>query len=446
MQNPQTQEQIQIINELEQFIFGKIRHSFTSPVRFHESIRMAPEEKLKNAIYSLHDEGLFKESEEAKNKRLCKDTVKAFFADKDGNDLVEKLDFEYLPTHYHEIIQGIRSYHDAVEAINLDKAENLYSTLLRSYSQHFDCYNLKNLPDILQTPIHHIQNSYLSQEPDRIKEKAYIKFVNIFIEKYENDHEQLWDELNFSKQDKKILQELSQLLEQLKHPFKNKFEQRQHRSKIRINNKISQILFNKIIKHLNGSAETHVRATLKKIYISKEKMYKKQNINIDMLLRSKLNRYQIKILNKNQKIKVISKIGSHCTPALKAKLIAKMNIKNKALKEFIKDEHKKARQQLKFKKLLQKKIVQNLINPAKPIYDPGLFNPSTSIHDLNSLEDLKTKIVRNKSNKKQRSLKVKKDSNTNPRRNFIGDTNRILKENKALYESLKSLLNRTSSN
>lgn len=447
MLNSQLQEQIQTINELERFIFDKIRS--TSSVRFHKSIiKTSGEENLRKAIYALHDEDLFRESEEDKIKRLCNKPVKAYFADKDGNDEVEKLDFEYLPKHYHEIIKDIRSFYCAVEARNHDEADSLYRTLIREYSQHRDCYNLKDIPEPLQYTINQIQNSYLSQEADKIKEKAYIDFVKEFINKYQNDHERLWNELKFSKQDQKVLRELPLLSDKRKGPFKNKFEERQLKSEIRPKVKTQKYLFERLTDHLNIRAELYVRTTIKKMYACKEKMYKTQNAKIDILLRTKLNKYQTQILNKSQRVKVFAKIRIKFTSALKARLKTKMNIRNKDHKEFLREEKKKARQQLKFKKLLYKHIVQNLTNPLSKTelaYDLSLFTPTTSIHDTALLNELKTKVGRNKSNKKQKGFKSQRDTVTITRRNFIGDTNRILNENKELYESLQDLLNYTRS-
>ena len=445
MPSSQLQEQILIVNALEKFIFEKIRS--TPFLGSHKSILMASnEEDLRKAIYTLHDEGLFRESEEDKIKRLCKDPVKAYFPDKNGNYEIEKLDCEYLPKHYDEIIQAIRSFHCTVEARNHDEIERLYRTLLRDYSTHRDCYNLKDIPESLQQTIHQIQNSFLSQEADKIKEKAYIDFVKGFINKYQDSHEHLWDELKFSKQDKKTLRELALLLNKLKGPFKNKFEERQLKSQIRPKVKTQQILLERLTEYLNIRAELYVRTTIKKMYSRKEKMYKKQNVNIDILLRTQLNKYQTQILNRSQRVKVIAKIGTKFTPALKSKLETKMKAKKKEHKKCLREEKKKTIQQLKFKKQLHKHIVKNLTNPlskTETTYDLSLFTPTTSIHDTAPLNELKTKIGRNKSAKKQRGFKSQIYPVSPVKRNFIGDTNRILKENKELYESLRDLLNYT---
>ncbi|HBM1760513.1 TPA: hypothetical protein LUJ38_003952, partial [Acinetobacter baumannii] len=180
-------DQIKIVDDLEKYIFEKI-HS-TPPFNFNKSIRMAIDfETLKTIINALHDEGLFKESNEDRVKRLCKDSVQVPIPCKKGDNKVEKLDFEYLPKHYHEIISDIKSYRSAIETKNHTQAKIIYKSLLQQYSKHRDCYVVELLPESFQNTIDKIQLSYLSQEPDEIKEKAYIDFVKEFIKKYEYDH------------------------------------------------------------------------------------------------------------------------------------------------------------------------------------------------------------------------------------------------------------------
>ncbi|MGY3823186.1 hypothetical protein [Acinetobacter haemolyticus] len=431
MPSSQLQEQILIVNALEKFIFEKIRS--TPFLGSHKSILMASnEEDLRKAIYTLHDEGLFRESEEDKIKRLCKDLVKAYFPDKNGNYEVEKLDCEYLPKHYDEIIQAIRSFHCTVEARNHDEIERLYRTLLRDYSTHRDCYNLKDIPESLQQTIHQIQNSFLSQEADKIKEKAYIDFVKEFIKKYEYDHVFLWNALNFSRQDQNTLKELSFLSFRFIGPLKNKFAIRQLNSKIQSLKPKKNILFEQLMEYLDKKATAYVREILIQMYDQKEKTYKKQQGNIDKLLQTYFKKYQTKILNRKQQVKIIAKIKTKFNPQII---------------QILEDKQEKKQQQLAFKVQLQKHIVRNLTNSStgtissEPVYDPYLFTPTASIHDANALTELKTKATRNKSAKKQKGFQTQEHPTTQPKRNFIGDTKRMLKKNHEIYQSLKNLLN-----
>ncbi|MFV7479669.1 hypothetical protein ACNPMW_05770 [Acinetobacter junii] len=375
---------------------------------------------------------MFRESEEDKIKRLCKDLVKAYFPDKNGNYEVEKLDCEYLPKHYDEIIQAIRSFHCTVEARNHDEIERLYRTLLRDYSTHRDCYNLKDIPESLQQTIHQIQNSFLSQEADKIKEKAYIDFVKEFIKKYEYDHVFLWNALNFSRQDQNTLKELSFLSFRFIGPLKNKFAIRQLNSKIQSLKPKKNILFEQLMEYLDKKATAYVREILIQMYDQKEKTYKKQQGNIDKLLQTYFKKYQTKILNRKQQVKIIAKIKTKFNPQII---------------QILEDKQEKKQQQLAFKVQLQKHIVRNLTNSStgtissEPVYDPYLFTPTASIHDANALTELKTKATRNKSAKKQKGFQTQEHPTTQPKRNFIGDTKRMLKKNHEIYQSLKNLLN-----
>lgn len=424
-------DQIKIVDDLEKYIFEKI-HS-TTPFNFNKSIRMAIDfETLKTIIYVLHDEGLFKESDEDRVKRLCKDSVQVPIPCKKDDNKVEKLDFEYLPKHYHEIISDIKSYRSSIETKNHTQAKIIYKSLLQQYSKHRDCYVVELLPESFQNTIDKIQLSYLSQEPDEIKEKAYIDFVKEFIKKYEYDHVLLWNTLNFSRQDQNTLKELSFLSFRLIGPLKNKFAIRQRNSKIQSLKPKKNILFEQLMEYLDKKATAYVREILMQMYDQKENIYIKQQGNIDKLLRTNFKKYQTKILKRKQQVKIIAKIKTKFTPQII---------------QILEDKQDKKHQQLNFKMQLQKHIVRNLTNSStgtissEPVYDPYLFTPTASIHDTDTLTELKTKATRNKSAKKQKGFQTQEHPTTQPKRNFIGDTKRMLKKNHEIYQSLKNLLN-----
>ena len=479
-------DQIKIVNDLEQYIFEKIYSSLEFRSKIHNQIKLDPlnlvklkytifdksllcqsfyqiqaatplnffklihDKILKTAIYILHDQGMFKESDEDRVKRLCRDTVKKPIScpkDNDevpceickdkvlckkGGDIAEKLDFEYLPKHYHEIISDIKSYRSAIETKNHTQAKIIYKSLLQQYSKHRDCYVVELLPESFQNTIDKIQLSYLSQEPDEIKEKAYLDFVEEFIKKYEYDHVLLWNALNFSRQDQNTLKELSFLSFRFIGPLKNKFAIRQHNSKIQSLKPKKNILFEQLMEYLDKKATAYVREILMQTYDQKEKIYIKQQGNIDKLLRTYIKKYQTKILNRKQQVKIIAKIKTKFTPQII---------------QILEDKQDKKHQQLNFKMQLQKHIVRNLTNSStgtissEPVYDPYLFTPTASIHDTDTLTELKTKATRNKSAKKQKGFQTQEHPTTQPKRNFIGDTKRMLKKNHEIYQSLKNLLN-----
>lgn len=424
-------DQIKIVNDLEKYVFEKIRS--TPPFNFNKSIRMATDfETLKTIINVLHDEGLFKESNEDRVKRLCKDPVQVPIPCKKGDNKVEKLNFEYLLKHYHEIISDIKDYRSAIETKNHTQAKIIYKSLLQQYSKHRDCYVVELLPESFQNTIDKIQLSYLSQEPDKIKEKAYIGFVEEFIKKYEYDHVLLWNALNFSRQDQNTLKELSFHSFRFIGPFKNQLAIRQRNSKVQSLRPKKIILFEQLMEFLNKKAEVYVREILMQTYEGKENLYIKQQENIDKLLRTYFKKYQTKILNRKQQVKIIAKIKTKFTPQII---------------QILEDKQGKKQQELDFKMQLQKHIVRNLTNLAtgtissEPVYDPYLFTPTASIHNTDTLTELKTKATRNKSAKKQKGFQTQEHPARQPKRNFIGDTERMLKKNHEIYKSLKNLLN-----
>lgn len=184
MPSSQLQEQILIVNALEKFIFDKIRSSpFLS---FHKSILMASnEEDLRKAIYTLIDEGHFKESEEDKIKRLCNKPVKVFFPDQDGNDQVAKLDFEYRPKHYHEVLQAIRQFRFSLKANALENIQTELKAIRTAYSSHADCMNQKNLPQILRHFLEQgISKSFNTYNFQRIRKQPFYNFVENYIQNY----------------------------------------------------------------------------------------------------------------------------------------------------------------------------------------------------------------------------------------------------------------------
>ena len=169
---------------LELFIFEKI--CSTPFLGSHESILMASnEEDLRKAIYTLDDEGHFKESEEDKIKRLCNKPVKVFFPDQDGNDQVAKLDFEYRPKHYHEVLQAIRKFRASLQANALENIQTELKAIRTAYSSHADCMNQKNLPPILRDFLEQgVSNSFKKYNFQRIRKQPFYNFVENYIQNY----------------------------------------------------------------------------------------------------------------------------------------------------------------------------------------------------------------------------------------------------------------------
>lgn len=279
-------DQIKIVDDLEKYIFEKIRS--TPPFNFNKSIRMAIDfEKLKTIIYALHDEGLFKESDEDRVKRLCKDSVQVPIPCKKGDNKVEKLDFEYLPKHYHEIIQGIKNFRSDIETKNYLQANITYTTLFQEYSEHRDCYIFKVLPESFQNKIDKIQKNKLSKIQKSLKKNMYISFVTSFIKKYENKTEQLWDEIGFTSSEKRLLKNSTIILSEQENKFKSGFSKRSNFNESEEHlNKIYDLL-NLLIEHINDLAEKNVKEKIKEYYDSRISSLQVQIDNINYILQQK---------------------------------------------------------------------------------------------------------------------------------------------------------------
>jgi hypothetical protein len=440
-------DQIKIVNDLEQYIFEKIYSSLEFRSKIHNQIKLDPlnlvklkytifdksllcqsfyqiqaatplnffklihDKILKTAIYILHDQGMFKESDEDRVKRLCRDTVKKPIScpkDNDevpceickdkvlckkGDDIAEKLDFEYLPKHYHEIIQGIKNYRSEIETKNYMQANITYTTLFQEYSEHYDCYIIEVLPESFQNKIDKIQKNKLSKIQKSNKKNMYISFVSSFIKKHENNTEKLWDEIGFTSSEKTLLKNSTTILSEQKNKFKSGFSKRSNFNESEENlNKIYD-LFNLLIEHINDLAENNV----------KEKIQKEHNSRI-LSLQLQIN-----------KINYI----------LQQKFLhpPKTNLLN----------HSKS---LYSKKKLTPKQTLKLLH---------LFEPNISVHHRSELIEIRKKreTLENKYQKKVKEYREEAESNHNSdekTKNYFGNTQRILTENEELYLGLCSLL------
>lgn len=173
-----TNENIDISNELalmstlEDFLFLQIRTSFTSQVRFKKSILQArSKQKLKKAIFKLHDKGKFKETDENRKQRMGTAFFDTGFRDETGNELqAEKSLNQYLPKHHDEIITHLRSFYSLVDQKKYDSAKMQSKTTISAYAKHYDCNDLNWVPESLRPVI----------QPIRARNFRTIKFLRTY--------------------------------------------------------------------------------------------------------------------------------------------------------------------------------------------------------------------------------------------------------------------------
>ncbi|TGU86529.1 hypothetical protein [Acinetobacter pittii] len=172
-----TNDNIDISNELalmstlEDFLFLQIRTSFTSQVRFKKSIlRARSKQKLKKAIFKLHDKGKFKETDESRKQRMGTAFFDTGFRDETGNLQAEKSLNQYLPKHHDEIITHLRTFYSLVDQKKYDSAKTQSKTTISAYAKHYDCNDLNWVPESLRPVI----------QPIRARNFRTIKFLRVY--------------------------------------------------------------------------------------------------------------------------------------------------------------------------------------------------------------------------------------------------------------------------
>ncbi|MGB5887934.1 MAG: hypothetical protein WBG77_14655 [Acinetobacter venetianus] len=197
-----TNDNIDISNELalmstlEDFLFLQIQTSFTSQVRFEPSIHQAQsKQELKQAIFKLHDEGKFKETDKSKLQRIGRTVFYTGFRDVKEKRLkarkklkveqrlkvaqrlraekrhtAEKRLNQYLPKHHDEIITHLRTFYSLVDQKKYDSAKTQSKTTISAYAKHYDCNDLNWVPEPLRPVI----------QPIRARNFRTIKFLRVY--------------------------------------------------------------------------------------------------------------------------------------------------------------------------------------------------------------------------------------------------------------------------
>lgn len=164
--------ELTLMSELEDFLFSQIRTSFTSQVKFEPSILQAQSnQELKKAIFELHDDGKFKETDENRKQRMGTAFFDTGFRDETGNELqAEKSLNQYLPKHHDEIITHLRTFYSLVDQKQYDSAIAQSKTTISAYAKHYDCNDLNWVPESLRPVI----------QPIRARNFRTIKFLRTY--------------------------------------------------------------------------------------------------------------------------------------------------------------------------------------------------------------------------------------------------------------------------
>jgi hypothetical protein len=171
-ENIDISNELTLMSELEDFLFSQIRTSFTSQVKFEPSILQAQSnQELKKAIFELHDDGKFKETDENRKQRMGTAFFDTGFRDETGNELqAEKSLNQYLPKHHDEIITHLRTFYSLVDQKQYDSAIAQSKTTISAYAKHYDCNDLNWVPESLRPVI----------QPIRARNFRTIKFLRTY--------------------------------------------------------------------------------------------------------------------------------------------------------------------------------------------------------------------------------------------------------------------------
>ncbi|WP_284085024.1 hypothetical protein [Acinetobacter haemolyticus] len=150
-ENIDISNELALISELEDFLFLQIQTSFKSTFRNLYSIWNAKsKEELKQEIYQLHDEGVFKETEEQIQVNLNQNSENEY-------SFAKKPLHPRPPQHYDEVITQLREFHKLVENKQYQMAKKKQREVIFTYANHYDCSILASVPENLRENMQQMQ-------------------------------------------------------------------------------------------------------------------------------------------------------------------------------------------------------------------------------------------------------------------------------------------------
>lgn len=309
----QLDKEIELVNHVENFIFYRLRTSFSSPLRrIHPTLLFVQDQDLfKNVVYYLHSIDLFKESEIEKKVRL--NPIKRHPED---NSIIEKNHDEMLSTHYDEILESIKKFHQTIKRKDpINKIKKDRKNIIKILSNHRDSFIIKNFLQVnqatynilklanidnkrilynkpdnqlpenfissvykeIENKIYHIQNSKKSHEIIKLKRETYISFLKDFylrLEKY--PEKELWSLLKFSPQQIRDMKNCHNLTQAIPITTISKHEMREYEKR-------HSARFDMLMGYINDEAIKCVKNTLIKHYEKTIEDLEKNNHTINKI-------------------------------------------------------------------------------------------------------------------------------------------------------------------
>lgn len=378
-------EEIKLMNALELFVFHNMLHSMSSENRSDSTLIQAKNEnEFRLAVYALHDEGKLKETEQQKIARLRTYP----YTDDEGYTFID-LPNRQCPKYYDEVVTAIRDFHQLLSVnSNQFQLTQAQKKAFKIYADHSDGCYLSTIPQTIFKEVYAIKNAYETDRLKKLKIAIYLECLNNSISKNQSceNKKKLWNDLKFK--DKDIIKYEQSIESRLEN---KKLYNDQH--------KLHQIRLDSLINHLHDN-----------FYIEIFEKYKEKiNIYIDFYTD------EIKLLQ----------VGSQHIKTLRKKLKPS---------EYTTEN--------------LNKIEFNFLNTLDPNvrqkYETSIY---AGLH-LKQIKEIKTSYIRMRSKKLKILKELKDDFNKiekssckkNFIKEFVGNLNRIIKNNIEIKQKLESLI------
>lgn len=171
--------QIELMRELELFVFHNMSNSMSSANRSDPTLLNAKNEnEFRLAVYTLHDTGKLKETEKQKVAR----TRTYPYTDNEGFTFID-MPTRQCPKYYDEIVTAIRHFRQLdLENTSIEEIEKARLKAFKIYADHNDCFYFHTIPQTIFRHIAAIKKAYETDTIKKLKITIYLECLSSHIE------------------------------------------------------------------------------------------------------------------------------------------------------------------------------------------------------------------------------------------------------------------------